>query len=187
MISSFPKVGLKMSSWDMERYTRANVPIMRNILLDHHPAFVLANIVFLDLDAPYGGKDIFRNYPLLEEDFNLLKNNFIKHWGKLYVAGKHFRFNSIDKSNTYDVLIPGAYTVEAKNGVSIDGIKHRPGSVVKLAGKRYTIVPETTPSEVVLRWGENLYRPPDPPSSQPIFFGYYWTADSVKPEEARRD
>jgi len=66
MISSYPKIGPHMSTYDMERYTIANRPTMRNLLIKHHPVFILANIVFLDLDRPRGGQDIFRNYPLLE-------------------------------------------------------------------------------------------------------------------------
>ena len=187
MISSFPQVGLQMTTWDMERYSRLNTTIMKKILLDKQPVFILANIVYLDLDSSHGKNDIFKNYPLLEEDFYLLKNNFINHWGILYVAGKRLQFVSRAPSATFDILIPGVYTIEARDAITIDGEMYEPGTKVAFSRKKYTMIPVTLPSEVTLRWGADLYTPPYDPSPQPIFFGYYWTADSVKPEGARRD
>ena len=123
MISSYPKVGLKMSTTDMEKYIEANKPIMRNMLIKQKPAFIVANSVHLDLSVPRGTRnDIFKNYPLLKEDYNILKENFIHHWGAIYVAGKHFDFDSTKKSQTIDILIPGNYTLESDGEVSINGV-----------------------------------------------------------------
>ncbi len=176
MISSYPKVGLQMTTWDMEKYTEANVPIMRKILIRHRPVFIVANSVHLDLSLPRGGKDIFRNYPLLEEDYNILKQNFVHHWGKLYVAGKHFEFDSNVTSQTFEILIPGTYTLETDGEVSFNGVVYGPGSKIKLKKTTYEIVPKTNPMDVVLRWGEDLYKPSHEPSTQPIFLGYYLQA-----------
>ncbi len=176
MISSYPKVGLNMTTMGMERYREANVPIMHKILIRQQPVFIVANIVYLDLSLPRGAKDIFRNYPLLEEDHNILKENFIHHWGLLYVAGKHFNFNSHVRSQTFEILIPGTYTLEADGEVSINGVVYEPGSIVKLKQMTYTIVPQTTPMGVTLRWGKDLYKPSYEPSTQPVFLGYYLQA-----------
>jgi hypothetical protein len=176
MISSYPQVGLHMTTWDTEKYTEANVPIMREILNRHQPVFIVANSVHYDLSAPRGGRDIFKNYPLLEEDYRILKENFIHHWGKLYVAGKHFEFDSNVKSQTFDILTPGTYTLEAEGEVSFNGVAYGPGSKIKLEKTTYEIVPKTNPMDVILRWGEDLYKPSHKPSTQPIFLGYYLQA-----------
>ena len=175
MISSFPMVGIQMTSWDMEKYTQANRPIMRELLVNRRPVFLLANIVHLNLSLPRGTvRDIFRIDPLSEEDFNVLRDNFIHHWGILYVAGKRFEFRPRERTRSFRNLIPGVYTIESGGDVWIDSVRYQPGSKIRLGNSTYTITPRTTPMEVVLRWGEDLYRPRDPFPVQPVFFGYYY-------------
>jgi hypothetical protein len=129
------------------------------------------------LSVPRGSrKDLHRNFPLLEEDYNILKENFIHHWGALYVAGKHFDFDSTKKSKTIKILIPGIYTLESDGEVSINGVVYGSGSKINLEQMTYKIVPLKIPLEVTLRWGKDLYKPPRKPSKQPIFLGYYLNA-----------
>jgi hypothetical protein len=175
MISSFPMVGIHMTTWDMEKYTQANRPIMRELLVSRRPVFILANIVHLNLSLPRGtGRDIFRVDPLSEEDFNVLRDNFIHHWGNLYVAGKHLEFGSRERTKSFENLIPGVYTIESGGDVWVDRVLYKPGSKIRLGHGTYTVAPRTTPMKVVLRWGEDLYRPQDPFPVQPVFFGYYY-------------
>ena len=175
MVSSFPMVGIHMSTWVMEGYTEANRPIMRDILIRKRPVFILANIVHLNLSRPWGpGADIFRVDPLLEEDFNLLRENFLHHWGIIYVAGKRLEFDRGETAKSFENLIPGIYTIESGGEVSVNQVLYKPGSIIHLKNERYTVVPRKPPMKVEFRWGENLYRPPAPPPLQPVFFGYYY-------------
>jgi hypothetical protein len=175
MISSFPMVGIQMTTWDMEKYTQANRPIMRELLVRRRPVFLLANIVHLNLSLPRGTvRDIFRVDPLLEEDFNVLRDNFVQHWGIIYVAGKRLTFEPGETAKSFENLIPGIYTIESRGDVWIDRVLYQPGSRIRMGKGTYTIAPRTTPMEVVLRWGEDLYRPRDPFPVQPVFFGYYY-------------
>jgi hypothetical protein len=180
MISSFPKVGLQMTTWDMEKYVDANRPIMRRILLKHSPVFILANIVHLDLSLPRGQTGIYKINPLFEEDFNILKENFIHHWGSIYVAGKQFYFDSIGRSQIIKILIPGIYTLEADGKVMINGVVYEPGSKIKFERMTYTIEPLKLPMTVRLRWGNDLYKPSFKPSTQPLFWGYYLQALGIR-------
>jgi len=175
MVSSFPMVGIQMTTWDMERYTKANLPIMHDLLVRRRPVFILANIAHLNLSQPWGtGREIFQVDPLLKEDFMVLRDNFIHHWGIVYVAGKRFVFGREDGPRIFENLIPGIYTIESVGNVWIDRVLYRPGSKIRLENKRYTVLPQSTPTEVVLRWGEDLYRPPDSLPHQPVFYGYYY-------------
>jgi hypothetical protein len=175
MISSFPSVGLQMTTHDMERYSIANNPIMRDIIVQQKPVFIVANTIYLDLRLPYNAKakDIFFNYPLLEKDFQVLKHNYIHHWGKVYVSGKHFVFNSESKYQEFEILIPGIYTIESGENVLINDVNYKNGDIISLRNEKYIITPKKTPSETTIRWGENLYKPDYDPSLQPVFFGYY--------------
>ena len=184
MISSFPGVGLQMTTRDMERYSKANNPIMRDMIVQQKPKLIVANIVYLDLKLPYNGnaKDIFFNYPLLEEDYEVLRRNYIHHWGKLYVPGKKFNFNSEKKEEKFKILIPGTYTIETTENIQINGVNYENGDIIRLDNTIYEVKPRIIPSEVVIRWGNNIYKPNDDPSLQPIFFGYYpfYTKDRSK-------
>jgi hypothetical protein len=176
MISSFPMVGIHMTSWDMEQYARANRPIMRELLVTKQPVFLIANINRLDLSLSSGvaGRDFYWVDPLLEEDFNVLKDNFIHHWGIIYIAGKHFQFDSRNTTRKFENLIPGIYTIESAGDLWVDRVLYKPGDKIRLENKSYSVAPQTTPMEVALRWGEDLYRPPDPPPTQPVLFVYYY-------------
>ena len=176
MVSSFPNVGLQMTSWDMEKYAAANKPIMREILLNRKPVFILANIVHLDLSLQRGQPGIYKINPLLNEDFTILKENFIHHWGTIYVAGKQFHFNLQKENQNFEILIPGIYTLEADGNVIINEEIYEPGAKILLKRKIYTIEPMKIPMAVSLRWGADLYKPSFKPSDQPLFLGYYLQA-----------
>jgi len=174
MISSFPMVGIQMTTWDMERYKENALPLMREILVRKRPVFILANTVILDLSRPWGSRPkIFKRDPLLREDFTLLQQNYIHHWGMIFVAGKRFRFPDGETKNTFEMLIPGIYTVESEEPVWIDGERYPPGAKIFLEIGDHEVTLQHTPAEVAIRWGEDLYLPPYPPPEQPVFFGYY--------------
>jgi len=175
MISSFPMAGIQMTTWDLDAYRGNARPIMRQILAGKHPVFLLANTVVLDLSKPWGTRPrFFRFSPLLREDFSTLQENYIRHWGILYVAGKRFLFPEGGTEKPFEMLIPGVYTVEADKEVWIDGKRYLPGARVSLETGDHRIGTNGTEMEVAIRWGEDLYRPPYPPPAQPIFFGYYF-------------
>ena len=64
------------------------------------------------------------------------------------------------------------YTLEAEAPVSIDGETYRPGDLVHLDQTVHTIASTGAPTQVILRWGANLYRPSHEPSPQPIFYEF---------------
>ncbi len=171
MISSYLKSGFFMSSWGMETYLDRARPIMRDILVTERPAFLIANTRSLDLSLPWQETAVAGGATLLEEDFEVLKRNFVRHWGALYVAGKRFAFETAARDREFEILIPGTYTVEAETDVVIDGLRHRPGSVIELSAATHRAAPTAAPAGVTLRWGDHLARPPHRPSERPIFFG----------------
>ena len=175
MISSFPMAGIQMTTWDLDQYKENARPIMKEILLGKRPVFILANTVILDLSRPWGTRPkIFRFSPLLREDFSLLRENYIHHWGIIYVAGKRFHFSEGEKRKAFEMLIPGVYTLESDGEVWIDGIRHLPGAKISLESGNHEITPRGTPMVASIRWGEDLFQPPYPPPVQPVFFGYYF-------------
>jgi hypothetical protein len=172
MVASFPKIGFFMSSWGMETYRGAGRPLMRGLLTEHHPVFLLANVNSLRLDRPWAKTGKRKQYPLLPADYWVLRDNFVHHWGALWVAGKNLNAAVSGQAYRFEILIPGTYTVEAAVPVMIDGVERRPGAKVQLNARRHTLVSQTAPARIVLRWGRDLYRPAEAPIADRLFRGF---------------
>jgi len=168
-ISSFPRPNFLMSTWGLESYRDRGEPIMRRLLAEHQPRFLIANSPVLALSRPRG--DILAGYghALLAEDFETLGDNFIPHWGLLYVAGKRFALEVSGKPHEFEILIPGRYTLEGTAAATLDGAVLRPGDTVELTAGRHAIHSNRAPAQIILRWGDHLYRPPGAPSGQAFF------------------
>lgn len=169
MIASFPKVGFFMSTWGMENYLARGRPVMRGLLESRQPVFLVANIGSLRLDLPSERAAGSRGYRLLRADYNVLRDNFVHHWGAIWVTGKRLKAAAADRAYRFEILIPGSYTVEAKASVIIDGVDRKPGSIVVLDKGQHTFATRTAPATVILRWGINLYRPAVAPVSDGLF------------------
>jgi hypothetical protein len=155
----------------MEDYLRTNKPIMKDILTQRRPLFLLANVPHLNLSLPRSKAVSATNYSLLEEDWSVLKSNFIYHWGPLYVIGKQFKFNSGADSQSFEILIPGEYTLEGELDVSVNGIVYRPGDIINLKKGNHTVTAIQNSGKAALRWGKHLYIPENERSLNPIFWG----------------
>ena len=187
MVSAYPQVGLFMTSWDLEKYFDRGEPVMREVLRREHPAFLIADMYYLALDRPWYDTLNGGSLGLLLEDYAVLRDNFLRHWGAIYVPGKRVDFPAGEAEKDVEILIPGVYTLEADDGVNIGGGLVRPGQAVRLESARIAISPARTPTTIVLRWGNHLRRPSGPPPDEPLFSGYYWRSEPFpSPEERRR-
>lgn len=166
MVSSFPKKGFFMSSWGIEVYNANAKPIMRDILNSDQPKFIIANIRDLDFELKYN------NSRLLPKDEAILRDNFIHHWGKIYLPGKTIQNLDVNPNQDFEILIEGNYLIEGKNSIMLDGKMAFSGDNIFLK-KGYHTLKATKPSDtIVLRWADNLYKPNMPPPNRPIFYGF---------------
>ena len=169
MVSSFPKVGFYMCSADMGRYLEANEPIIKRMLAQKKPVFLLANVPHLDLRCE-GPPVSVRGQSLMKEDWAALKSCFIHHWGPIWVAGKRFDVGSEDAIRPFEI-IPGPYTVEGGADFLIDGTLHHSGDVMQLKQGTHTIQVQSAGVTIKLRWGEHLYRPKKRLNAADFFLG----------------
>jgi hypothetical protein len=173
MIASFPKVGFFMSTWGLESYRAANRPIMADLLARRAPPLLIANTLALDLSQPDEDESKNNPYSLLPADMDILKENFIHHWGAIYVAGKSLSLAAGAGTQTFEILIPGLYTLEVEGMVILDGALHSPGVHVDLTrGSHRMAAPAGQALQVTLRWGRDLFLPAYAPSTQPIYTGF---------------
>lgn len=158
MIASFPSAGFFMSTLGFERYLATGKPSFDVVLREDNPVFVLANHPALVLDADVSGPAAPGPDRLREEDFRVLQDNFIHHWGPIWVAGKKIPAAS-QAPYEFEILIPGMYTLEAGEPVFIDGSLIEPESVVFLTPERHSMRVLQSEGTIILRWGEKLVRP----------------------------
>jgi hypothetical protein len=163
MVAAFDKQGLFMSSWGVERYRDAGQPVMRRILEESRPALLLVN-------APALARAMHRKtgneLDLLPADAATLRENYIPHWGVIWVAGKTMTLGA--RPVAFEILVPGRYTLEGAAPVRVDGVERTPGEVVLLgAGMHRAAGPAG--ERLTLRWGSRLPRPAASPPAAPVF------------------
>jgi hypothetical protein len=169
MVADFPKVGFFMSTWGIQTYRAARQPSFADLLRTQRPVFVLANSPALN--AALDGANVPEPLSLLPDDAAVLRQNYVHHWGAIWVAGK--AFPSVGPTpQPFAIAIPGTYTVESAGPVMIDGRPAFPGAVVNLVQGAHTLRSDGNTSRVVLRWGDHLLVPPDPAPQGALFVGF---------------
>lgn len=178
MIADYPKVGMFLSTWVVENYRKAGREVMGDLLRRHQPKFLLQNTEVLALHRSRGRS----KHRLLPRDLATLRDNFIPHWGYLWVAGKTLRVGR--EAQTFEVMISGRYTLEGKATVLLDDVQLRPGDVMELqqGTHRVRLLDEPNPvapmvlSErlpVTLRYGDHLPVPErTPKKTKSLFRGF---------------
>jgi len=170
MIATFPKVGFFMSTWGVEGYRGRGEPLFRDVLERDGPRFLLVNTPMLDIGDPAWFGEDESVYRLLDEDYEVLRDNFVPYWGALYVLGK--RFEALDSAPVpFEILVPGDYEVRGDNPVMIDGLPLLPGDIASLAAGAHAIRMPSGRGTVVLREAGLPDAPAAPPSGQPIYDG----------------
>ncbi len=167
MISSFPKLGFFMSSWGYKNYLKRDEAIYAQALKDKVTPLLIINSPLLENAV---GQNSFQpRATLLQDDIKVLRQNFIPHWGAIWVAGKKFTADITPQN--FGILTPGTYRVEADNPVVIDNKTYVPGSTLNLDRDDHS-VSASVATTLTLRWGSNLYRPDAPAPLKPLFTGF---------------
>lgn len=152
MAGNFPRaVNHFASGWGLENYYRSGKPIYSQALkTEPVPMLLVNNVVLQDIFH-----DIFFEGRLLAEDDAILRDNYIPHWGSVFVAGKVIAAG--ERPLAVEIAIPGRYTVEG-GSIGLDGRYYAAGSVVTLARGTHSVAAGRA-AAVTLRWGEHLGRP----------------------------
>jgi len=111
------------------------------------------------------GHRIAEKDSLLPADRAFVSENYLPHWGKVFVAGK--RIPAGQSALELPIVIPGLYTLES-SPAEIDGLHHGVGDVVRLDRGAHTIAGPRA-GETLLRWGDHLPRPAAQWPQQPLF------------------
>jgi hypothetical protein len=167
MIASFPRVGFFMSTWGLQNYLTAAVPVFGEILAERPVPLLVLNSPTLE-DA-VGEPPTARLYArLLPEDRALLRDNYIPQAGKIWVAGKSVEAGP--DTSAIAIAIPGLYRLEAEFPLVINAVEVQPGHTTMLERGRTTLSSARTQS-VILRWAGAGPRPGRNLPGGPVYRG----------------
>ena len=173
MIASFPKVGFFMSTWGLDNYRAAGVPVFVDLLRTERPKLLIDNGPALS--AALKG----RGTPLLfDEDAAALKRSFVQYWGPVFVAGIAIRLEQ-DAETRWDVLMPGSYRLKSDGPVIIGGIEYAPDAVVNVLEGPVALRSAKTQG-IVLSTTDAREPPAYPPPKEAIFSGFGVSAPIVR-------
>lgn len=156
-LADYPRVGFFMSSWGVENYRRSGEPAFASLVAQHQPQFVLADSPSL-YAALVPGVEIDPDRALLPDDARFLQENYIPHWGMLFVAGKQLRAAS-GTDVGFDIAVAGDYRLEAAGPVAIDGAHLAPGGTVTLAAGPHLVASGSSGGAATLRWAAAAHVP----------------------------
>ena len=157
-VPSYPRVGPFMTSWGMENYRRRGERRIALLISERKPRFVIAQH-HLVLDALTGGSMVPQEqYSMFPEDAAALHDNFIPHWGQLWIAGKKLASGDAGQAE-FDIVIDGDYTFEANASGIFDGHEVRPGEVVDLSSGEHAY----SGPAAIIRYGDHAPVPEEAP------------------------
>jgi len=164
MVPQYPKTGFFMSSWGMDRYHGAGTPLMRSLIIEHQPRFLLVNHPALNPETSWV-------YPvgLFPEDKETLRQNFVHHWGPIWVPGKIV--DPAGASRVFvEILNAGQYILDSETPVLINGAMTPPGSEIRLDQGSSLIEWPGKPD--VLKLQLDIPVPAAPEPAAPLFAGF---------------
>jgi hypothetical protein len=85
------------------------------------------------------------------------------------VAGKRAEVWQ-DELVAIDILIPGEYTLESRDLVSVEGADLQPGASLFLPPGTYRLRSQGTTEVITLRLGNNLHRPSSAPPTGVLYY-----------------
>jgi len=152
MVGDFPRpLSILVSGWGLERYRHGEEPGLVQLARERPVPLLIVNHPVIEA-ALMGVKP---DQGLLPADRALLRDNYIPHWGQVWIAGKRIGKGSGSREDS--VAVPGTYTVEGAS-IAIDGKTIRPGDRVELSRGAHLFTANPS-ADARIRWGDHLRVP----------------------------
>jgi hypothetical protein len=164
LVASFPWTGFFMSSWGMQSYRAAGQPVLAKRAADSAPVLVIADSVPLAAALLGHDRTGIADFLLFPEDERFLRENYLRYWGPLFVAGKRVALPAATGAAAFEILVPGAYRLGATVPLLIDGRETSPGAAIELTrGEHWLATSDGSAAVAVLHWADI----PPPPAPAP--------------------
>jgi hypothetical protein len=171
MISSFPRQPIFMSRWGMKRYHEASLSVLASFIRSAHPPLLIVNTPALDVWDKSEIEQLHPRSRLLAKDVEALRAAYTPYWGPIYLAGRHWRNLPGGENRSFEIVIPGAYTLIADHEVALDGRLYKPSATLTLEAGPHVLRTVMAESDLRLLWGRGTTIPAEEPSPLPIYTG----------------
>jgi len=169
VVASFPRTGFFMSSWGVSRYRETGLPVFRDLVAKAQPPLLLADSPSL-YAALVPDVTVVPERALLPADIAFLKDNYLQHWGMIFVAGKAIELPAPGEKVAFGIAVAGDYRLESGMPAQIDGKELASEGVVTLAAGTHAILADRITGPVTLRWAGALPAPDTAPADIWAFF-----------------
>jgi hypothetical protein len=169
VVSSFPRSGFFMSSWGVDKYRAAGTPVYPALVAQMQPPLLLADSPSL-YAALFPGVEVKPQRQLLPADVAFLRENYLPHWGMIFVAGKTLELPPAGEERRFEIAVAGEYRLETRAAVTIDGETRGNGDIVTLAAGSHDVMGDPAAGPVTLRWAQARPGPDAKPTDIWTFF-----------------
>ena len=163
MLGSFPKANGFMTPWGQEQYYASGQPAFLRAMETRVVPLLLENDPLLSEALIDPGQEV-----LLAEDAAALRENFLRYWGPVWVAG--VALPSGDFAQARRFLVPGRYRIEG-GAIIIDEALYRPGEIASITRGKHRVESSGVGAKRLI-WADVRPRPVVPPSDGPLWVGF---------------
>jgi hypothetical protein len=164
MIGDFPRPFQFLTSrWGLMRYRERGEPLLVEAMARQPVPLLIVNDSSLELAL----EGVRSERTFLPADADAIRENFLPHWGPIWLAGKRIAPDS--SPSELMIKIPGLYTVEGSE-IEIDGKRLVIGDTVRLDRGKHKVQPGARVG--FLRWGDHIVPPGEEFPSRPLFTTY---------------
>lgn len=185
MVASFPWTGFFMSTWGRDVYHAVGQPVLAERAEALAPVFVVANSIPLAAALLGDDRPGIDEQRLLAEDERFLRDNYLRYWGPIFVAGKRLPL-AAGTATEFFIHVPGVYRIAADTRLRLDGRAVAPGSEIELArGSHRLEASAGGASEALLRWA-SVPEPTSPALDMCLFAEFVSPTNCALPVSAGR-
>src|SRR5262249_51521932 len=135
------------------------------------PPLPILNTPALDVWNENATQQLHPRSRLLAEDTATLLDTYAPYWGPIYLAGRHWRDLPGGEDISFEIVIPGDYTLIADHPVRVNGRLYPPGATLRLNAGPHALQTVLAESNLRLLWGRGTTIPAEEPSPLPIYQG----------------
>jgi hypothetical protein len=123
------------------------------------PPLLLASVDMLDLRDGGAADRLDPKRRLLPVDEETIRRTYAHYWGRIYLAGREWRDLGAGDGASFEIIVPGEYTLLSQAPVVVDARPIPSGGVLTLEAGNHQL--RTTGLEPHLRilWGEDVRIP----------------------------
>ena len=160
MVASFPRKIPVITRAVLAPYRRAGVPVFANYIHEANAPLLIVNSPSLDVWSDEL-ESLEPNTRLLPQDEATIRATYAQYWDQIYLAGRQWRDLRPGERRSFEIVVPGKYTLLASGPVIVDGRTFAPGGTIALTPGPHDLLTTSAEADLRILYGEDLKLPTD--------------------------